>query len=74
MSLAGRILVSTWCLYSIVVTAIYSGNLIAFLTVPVTDLPFSTLEEMVEQTQYTYGTTGGTYLQVLFQVGMIKYP
>ena len=43
-----------------VIVGTYSGNLIAFLSVDHSRLPFETYEELVEQTQYEFGTQGGT--------------
>ena len=48
--------------------ATYSGNLIAFLTVNKSTLAFNTLEEMVKQSSYEWGTTGGTYWVAVFEV------
>lgn len=67
-SQTGRTIVSAWWLYSIVVVGTYSGNLIAFLTVTKDVVPFDTLEEMLEQTDYTWGTVAGTAWVTMFSV------
>ncbi|XP_046342594.1 glutamate receptor 4-like isoform X1 [Haliotis rufescens] len=68
-SQAGRTVVSCWWLFSIVMAATYSGNLIAFLTVNKDKLPFDTISELVEQTDYIWGTAGGgTYWETMFEV------
>lgn len=40
--------------------ATYSGNLIAFLTVSISQLPFNTLEQVVDQDGIKYGMMGET--------------
>ncbi|XP_067682011.1 glutamate receptor-like isoform X1 [Haliotis asinina] len=68
-SQAGRTVVSCWWLFSIVMAATYSGNLIAFLTVNKDKLPFETVSELVQQTDYIWGTAGGgTYWETMFEV------
>ncbi|ESO96489.1 hypothetical protein LOTGIDRAFT_115937, partial [Lottia gigantea] len=59
-SSSGRLLIACWWLFSIVVVAIYSGNLIAFLTVTKDQPPFETLAELSQQDTYKWGTIGGT--------------
>lgn len=52
--------------------ATYSGNLIAFLTVNKDKLPFDTISELVEQTDYIWGTAGGgTYWETMFEVPQV---
>ncbi|KAL5015804.1 hypothetical protein ScPMuIL_005393 [Solemya velum] len=65
-SLTGRTIVSVWWIYCTIIVGVYCGNLIAFLSVPKLDLPFNSLEEMTAQSEYTWGTLGGTnFEQVL---------
>ncbi|KAK7502748.1 hypothetical protein BaRGS_00005998 [Batillaria attramentaria] len=64
---SGRMFLSAWWLFSIVMAATYSGNLIAFLTVTKDKAPFDTLEEMVRQDQYTYGTIDQSMWTMLFE-------
>ncbi|XP_046572367.1 glutamate receptor ionotropic, delta-1-like isoform X2 [Haliotis rubra] len=63
----GRILISFVWLFCIIMVAAYSGNLIAFLTVSKNYPPFKTLAEVTEQTDYTWGTDGGSMWTTLFQ-------
>ena len=63
-----RFIVGFWWMYSIVVMATYSGNLIAYLTVTKTELPFYTLEEMVDANGYKFGIMGGTVTESLLKV------
>nr|KAG5710676.1 hypothetical protein BaRGS_035078 [Batillaria attramentaria] len=66
--LLGALLAQAWWLFSIVMAATYSGNLIAFLTVTKDKAPFDTLEEMVRQDQYTYGTIDQSMWTMLFEM------
>ncbi|XP_022309544.2 glutamate receptor U1-like isoform X2 [Crassostrea virginica] len=65
-SSSGRTLISAFWLFSIVLVGTYSGNLIAFLTVPLNKPPFNSLEEMIAQTDYKWGTIGGTFFVTWF--------
>ena len=51
---------SFWWIFCIIITATYSGNLIAFLTVIKEHLPFDTVTGMINQKTYRWGTVGGT--------------
>ncbi|XP_033761104.1 glutamate receptor-like [Pecten maximus] len=66
-SQTGRTLISFWWLFSIIMVATYSGNLIAFLTVAKDRLPFNSLAELVAQSEYSWGTLGGTYFITMFK-------
>ncbi|KAL8618362.1 hypothetical protein ACOMHN_047434 [Nucella lapillus] len=59
-SLSGRLLVSGWWLFSIVVAATYSGNLVAFFTVTKTKPLFYTLHDLLAQDTYKIGFMGGS--------------
>lgn len=59
---------SAWWLFCIIMAATYSGNLIAFLTVAKDKAPFDTLDEMVQQDDYTYGTIDESVWTMLFEV------
>jgi hypothetical protein len=52
-------------------SATYSGNLIAFLTVTKEKPPFDSLSEMVAQDEYEWGTLGGTYWMTWFEVRLL---
>ncbi|XP_050405578.2 glutamate receptor ionotropic, kainate 1 [Patella vulgata] len=66
-SLAGRKFISFWWLFCIMLVAIYSGNLMAFLTINRVNVPFDTLAGMVNQDEYKWGTLGGTVWSTLFR-------
>ncbi|VDI36281.1 Hypothetical predicted protein [Mytilus galloprovincialis] len=67
VSLAGRTLVSCWWIFCIVSIAVYSGNLTASFAVHKTKLPFTSLEEMVEQKEFKWGTLGSSAFQTAFK-------
>jgi hypothetical protein len=46
----------------------YTGNLVAFLTVVKVSPPFTDLEELAAQSQYKFGTLGGTMWEQTFKV------
>ena len=69
---AGRFVASSLSLVSVVVYAAYTSNMIAILAVEKRTLPFTTLEEMVQQTDYTWGTEDGITQMMLFQVGSVN--
>ncbi|KAK7480388.1 hypothetical protein BaRGS_00028435, partial [Batillaria attramentaria] len=66
-SQTGRTMVSAFWLFSMVMAATYSSNLIAFLAVTKDEAPFQTLEGLVEQDYYYWGTTGGAFTVTVFQ-------
>ena len=50
------------------VVAVFVANLVAFLAVTETSLPFRTLQEMTSQSEYKYGVEDGIVQMMLFQV------
>ncbi|XP_052768079.1 glutamate receptor-like [Mya arenaria] len=67
-STTGRSFLSAWWLLSIVVSATYCGNLIAFLTVTKEKMPFDTLAQMADVGGQQWGTIGGTLWEDIFMV------
>ena len=59
---------AAWWFYCVILVAVYTGNLIAFISVNRPKLPFTTPEEMVEQDEYTFGTLGGTIMETKLKV------
>lgn len=48
--------------------AVYTANLVALISVPRVKLPFTSLQELVEQTEYTFGILGGTSKELTLKV------
>lgn len=65
---ATRIMVGFWWFFAIVVATTYTGNLIAALAVPKTIYPVQSLNDLVEQSTYTYGCTAGAAIYTLIEV------
>ncbi|KAK3755334.1 hypothetical protein RRG08_026064 [Elysia crispata] len=66
-SLAGRLFLSSWWLFCLIMAGTYSGNLIAVLTVTKDKPPFETLKEMASQDDYRFGTLGNSMWSELFK-------
>ncbi len=49
-------------------SAAYTGNLIAALAAPRVLVPFRALQDLASQTEYRVGVTEGSFLQNVFQV------
>ena len=62
--------VSFWLVFLITVTA-YAGNLVAALATQHVNLPFTTLEELAEDTEYKITVEEGSSHQTLLQVNTI---
>ena len=67
------VLVTTLIVYA-VMTAMYSANLIAFLSVEKYRVPFETFLELSEQNSYRFGFIGGSSLVDFFKVLSYLYP
>ncbi|XP_067682635.1 glutamate receptor ionotropic, delta-1-like [Haliotis asinina] len=61
-SSSGRILISFWWMYIIVMTAAYSGNLIAALTVTRKTTTYTSFDDLFEISNLKIGLIGGTVL------------
>lgn len=70
-SFAGRTLMASWSLMTIITVAAYCGNLIAFLTVTKVEKPFESLKGLVQNGQFKWGTIGGTLWEQNFLVSNI---
>ena len=54
-----RWLVSLWWLVGVVTSAVYSGNLVAMLSVSMNKLPINSLEELADRPDYSLGLQRG---------------
>lgn len=68
MSKSGRIILITFSYLAIILSATYTGNLVASFMVTDNEAPISTLEDLVAQNQYTWGTLSGISLTNILQV------
>ncbi|CAD5116620.1 DgyrCDS5493 [Dimorphilus gyrociliatus] len=66
-SSSGRFLIGCFWFFSLVIAATYTGNLIAFLAISTVDLPFNSLEELVQQDAMSYGPARAVALVMLFR-------
>ncbi|KAK7104623.1 uncharacterized protein [Littorina saxatilis] len=57
---AGRVLVCSWLLLSVVLAAFYSSKLTATLTVQREEPPFTSMAGLLAQSTYTWGIASGT--------------
>ena len=67
-----RILHIFWWFFAIMMSAAYTGNLIASLAVPQVSVPFRSLQDLASQSEYTVGIEDGTALQSVFKVGLTE--
>ncbi|GFN97068.1 glutamate receptor [Plakobranchus ocellatus] len=65
---SGRVFLSFWWIFAIMLAATYKGNLMAFLLVAKTDRPFTTLWDLGNQNVYKWGVTGSTVVEYLFNI------
>ncbi|XP_041354478.1 glutamate receptor ionotropic, kainate 2-like [Gigantopelta aegis] len=72
VSQSRRVFLGTWWIFAIIMSSIYSGNLIAFLTVSRLKLPFDTISGMVQQDRFTWGTYGGSNYIKFFETSKDK--
>ena len=63
-----RLIAGTWILACVVLYTSYTANLVSSLTVSEVKPPFNSLNEMMHQTEYTYGIMQGSVAQVLLAV------
>ena len=65
---AGRVLVITWLLMSLVLASLYSSKLTSSLTVSQQAPPFTSLAQLVNQDTYTWGVVSRTALEAMLKV------
>ena len=64
---ASKIILFCTRLCVVILTAAYAANLVAFLAVSTTKLPFSNVEEMLAQNRYKFGMMAGTSHELTFR-------
>lgn len=65
---ASKVILSVWWVMAMVMVTAYISNLVALLTVTLNSMPFRTLEEMINQDEYTWGTLPGSHMFMTFEV------
>ena len=68
-SVSTRIIATMWWLFILVVTASYTANLAAFLTVERMESPIESAEDLAKQTKIKYGCVGSGSTRAFFRVG-----
>ncbi len=63
-----RIFMSCYWILTVTITAVFIGNLTAFMTMKKLRLPVNTLEELAARPDYQAGFAGGTATRELFKV------
>ncbi|XP_069988482.1 glutamate receptor ionotropic, delta-2-like [Penaeus vannamei] len=63
-----RVMVATWLLSMLILLSLFSGTLIAMLTVPLIRLPIDSTEDLVNQHDIPWAIESGSFLyQILYQ-------
>ena len=57
-----------WYFVSIIMSAVFSGNLVAYLSIKKVTTPINYLTDLLLQTQYRVAVTKGTNMEELFRV------
>ncbi|KAK3587505.1 hypothetical protein CHS0354_003648 [Potamilus streckersoni] len=66
-ALSGRLVAATWWLYGFLLTAFYTANLAAFLTVNRMETPISSLDDLSKQQNIEYAPLNGSAALIYFQ-------
>ncbi|CAD5111301.1 DgyrCDS619 [Dimorphilus gyrociliatus] len=66
-AIPSRLIINSCWLFSIIILALYTGNLTAYIAIPKQTPPISTLAELSQQSIYRYGVMDGSALHLLFQ-------
>lgn len=69
---SGRAVISFWWVFCILFLSTYSSNLTALLAASTVSLPFTSLEEMTQQSAFKWGMVDGVALNTLFSVSRWK--
>ena len=64
-----RVIYTGYCLGCIILTATYTGHLVAHLTIIRTNVPFDTIRGVAESTDYTFGVLGGSSDETILMNG-----
>ncbi|XP_064608494.1 glutamate receptor ionotropic, kainate 3-like [Liolophura sinensis] len=64
---SSRTLSSAWWFFSLIVVAIYTANLAAFLTLTNVNIPINSAADLASQNIYDYGTVDGSQIEYFFK-------
>ncbi|XP_038053842.1 glutamate receptor ionotropic, kainate 2-like isoform X2 [Patiria miniata] len=67
LSISGRVLSAFWWFFALIITATYTANLAAFLTVTRMENPINSLEDLAMQKSVVYGTIVNSSLHRFFE-------
>ncbi|XP_033627958.1 glutamate receptor ionotropic, delta-2-like isoform X1 [Asterias rubens] len=67
LSISGRVLSAFWWFFALIITATYTANLAAFLTVTRMENPINSLEDLAMQKTVVYGTIVNSSLARFFE-------
>ena len=71
LSKFGHTLLGTWMLVSMVTVATYTGKLTSNSVIIEPELPFDNIDQLVQRSDYTWGTNPGSYYLSLLKVNVI---
>ncbi|XP_076446947.1 glutamate receptor ionotropic, kainate 2-like isoform X1 [Babylonia areolata] len=66
-TVAGRILISSWMFFALILTSSYTANLAAFLTVKQINTPIWSVMDLAKQTHIKYGTVKSSGVVAFFK-------
>ena len=64
-NMSGRVILAMWWFMILIVTAMYTANLAAFLTVNRMDSGINSIQELINQNTVKWGTVGGTNAEIM---------
>lgn len=64
---SSRTLSSAWWFFSLIIVAIYTANLAAFLTLTNVNIPINSAADLASQSIYDYGTVEGSQIEYFFK-------
>ena len=66
-NMSGRVILAMWWFMILIVTAMYTANLAAFLTVTRMENGINSIVDLISQDKVKWGTVNGTNAQILLQ-------
>ena len=66
-NMSGRVILAMWWFMILIVTAMYTANLAAFLTVTRMENGINSIADLISQDKVKWGTVNGTNAQILLQ-------